>query len=156
MIAVVKNDGVVFQSGILQFLELRPDLDVHLGDLVMVLGPILAHLRMIGVIGGDTHFGRIVDLRVRAFADSAFVTGREVEDSEERLILVGAVSPMPFPSTFIPYPHLPCGGCNLLWSCSCSSSRAHAGTRDTSCNRMASWSCCACARNRLRVDTCLR
>ena len=63
----------------------------------------LAHLRMIGVIGGDTHFGRIVDLRVRAFADSAFVTGREVEDSEERLILVGAVSPMPFPSTFIPY-----------------------------------------------------
>ena len=103
MIAVVKNDGVVFQSGILQFLELRPDLCVHLGDLVMVLGPILAHLRMIGVIGGDTHFGRIVDLRVRAFADSAFVTGREVEDSEERLILVGTVSPMPFPSTFIPY-----------------------------------------------------
>ena len=40
------------------------DLDVHLGDLVSGTGPNLAHLRMIGVIGGDTHFGRIVDLRV--------------------------------------------------------------------------------------------
>ena len=82
MIAVVKNDGVVFQSGILDFLELRPDLDVHLGDLVVVLGPVLSHLRMIGVIGWDTHFGRIVDLFVRSLSDLALVTGREVEDGK--------------------------------------------------------------------------
>ncbi len=58
---------------------------------------------MIGVIGGDTHFGRVVDLFMRSLSDLALVACREVEDGEERLILVGSVSPMPFPATFIPY-----------------------------------------------------
>ena len=68
------------------------------------------------------------------------MTGREVEDSEERLILVGAVSPMSFPSTFIPYLTF-LAEVVIFFGVVRAVIRAHAGTRDTSCTRMASWSC---------------
>ena len=56
---------------------------------------------MIGMVGGDSHLGRIMDLLVRALANLAFVRDGEIKDSEERASL-GAVSPMPFPSAFMP------------------------------------------------------
>ena len=50
---------------------------------------------------GDSHLGGIMDLLVGALADLALVRDGEVEDGEEGTSL-GAVSPMPVPSAFVP------------------------------------------------------
>ena len=103
VIAVVENDGVVGDSGSFQFLELSPDLSIHLGQLVMVLGPVFAHFGVVRMVGGHAHLGRIMNLDVGASADLAFVAHGVVEYGEERLLLVGTIFPMSFPATFIPH-----------------------------------------------------
>ena len=101
MVPEVEHDGVVLQSRVLQLLEPGPDLGVHLGDLVVVLGPVLAHLGVVGVIGGNSDLGGVVHLLVGALADLALVAGGVVEDGEEGLAL-GAVLPVALAAALVP------------------------------------------------------
>jgi hypothetical protein len=51
-----EHDGVVGEPGFFEFGELLAEPLVHLGDAVVVLGPVLAGFRDVGVIGRDGDF----------------------------------------------------------------------------------------------------
>ena len=53
------------------------------------------------MVGWYSHIGGIMDLLMWALADFAFVGNCEIEDGEERRTL-WSISPMSFPSAFVP------------------------------------------------------
>ena len=101
MVSVVKNDRVFCNSFVLELLDSCSYLRIHLGHLVVVLSPILAHFGMIGVVGGHAYLSGVVDFDVWAFPDLAFVAGGNIENGEEGTVF-GPVFPMTFSSTFMP------------------------------------------------------
>ena len=103
MVAVVENNRVVGQAGLLQLTEVVADPLVHHRDAIVVLRPILSHLRRVRVIGREAHLGRVVNAvgRVDFVADLALMADRVVEDREERLA-VGPVFPVRLSSALVP------------------------------------------------------
>ena len=101
VVAPVEDDRVVGQSRRLEFRQAFADKRVHLGQLVVVLSPVLAHFGCVRVVGRHANAGRIVDLRVRPAPDLALVGHREVEDGEERRA-VRAVPPVRLARRFVP------------------------------------------------------
>ena len=84
VVAPVEDDRVVGQSRRLDLDQALSDERVHLGQLVVVLRPVLADLGRVRVVGRHADAGRVVDLRVRPAPDLALVGHGEVEDGEER------------------------------------------------------------------------
>ena len=101
MISEIEYDGIFFETVLLKFFELIPDHLIHLGDHVIILGPVLSHLGMIGVVRGYSDLGRIMDLLMGPLSNLAFMRDGEVENGKKGTFL-GPVSPMPFLSTFMP------------------------------------------------------
>ena len=101
VIAVVQHDRVVGQAVGLEFGKDAPHLHIHLGKLVVVLGPVATHLRRVRMVRRDAHLGRVMHGRMRSAANLALVTHREVENGEERLARF-AVSPVGLPARVIP------------------------------------------------------
>ena len=62
MVAVKENDSIVHQTGIFKLFKSLTGSGVHFGNLVVILGPVMAHLRCIGLISRDGCFGRIVNI----------------------------------------------------------------------------------------------
>jgi len=85
VVAVEEDDRVAAEPGFLQLLEALARQGVHLRDLVVVLGPVVAHLGRVGMVGRHAGLGRVVFEGVRAHPDLAFVAHRDVEDGKERL-----------------------------------------------------------------------
>jgi len=96
-----EHDRLVGQSGGLELLQPASGVGIGLADAIVVLGPILAYLRRVRMIGRHAHPIRIVNLFVRAPANLAFVALVGIEHREERLALV-AVLPMGLPARFVP------------------------------------------------------
>jgi len=112
VIGVVKHDGVIGQTLVVQLLEQSADFLIHQCHVVVVDGPVSAHNRRIGVIWGkfyilgrDARLGR-QDALLAAITDrplgklSLMAQGR-IEDSEERLARL-AIVVMGFPAAFVP------------------------------------------------------
>ena len=93
VIAEVDDDGLVRQSRRFQLRQARPDLPVHLGHAVVVLRPVLAHLRRVWMVGRHPHPGRVMHRLVRALPYATLMTDPEIEDREERRP-VGPVPPV--------------------------------------------------------------
>ena len=85
VIAVIENDGVLRQAGCCQLVQHPPRLGVHLRHFVIILGPVLTHLRPVRMIRRNPHPGGVVHRHVRASSNLALVRGRQVKDREERL-----------------------------------------------------------------------
>ena len=101
VVAVIKDDGVVAESRCFEFLQILTDEGIHLGDLIVILCPVLPHFRRIGMISGNANFGRVVHLFVRPGTDLAFVADGVIEDRKKRLAFF-AVFPVGFSARFIP------------------------------------------------------
>jgi hypothetical protein len=74
---------------------------VHGVDVVVVLGPVVADLGGVGVVGGDADLGRVLAELMGAGADLAFVGDGEVEDGEEGLAGL-AFAPVGLVARFVP------------------------------------------------------
>ena len=85
VVAVEEDDGVVGEAVLLELVEQPPGLAVHGRDVVVILRPVLPHLRRVGMIGGHADLRGVVNQRVRPLADLALVRDHVVEDREERL-----------------------------------------------------------------------
>ena len=103
MVTVVKDNRVVGQTGFLKFTKVFADELVHHRDPVVVLCPVLAHLRSVGVVGGKVDLGRVMDTVDGAdlVPHLALVTDCVVEDGEEWLS-VWPVFPMRLSAAVIP------------------------------------------------------
>ncbi len=85
VVAPVEDDRVLLQTVLSELVEHRPGQGVHLGQLVVVLRPVPAAFRRVGVVGRHAHGRSVMDCFVGAGADPRFVRDGEVEDREERL-----------------------------------------------------------------------
>ena len=103
VVAVVENDRVVGQPRFLELLEVFADKLVHHRDAIVILRPVLAHLRRVRMVGRDSHLGRVVDAvgRVDFVPNLALVTNCVVEYGKERLA-VGSVFPMRLSTALVP------------------------------------------------------
>ncbi len=85
VVAVVEDDGVAGEARLFDFLQAPARVGIGLADLVVILRPVLAHLRRVRMIGGDANVPGLGDLPVRTRADLALVALGGIEDGEERL-----------------------------------------------------------------------
>ena len=102
VIAEEEDNRVVRQAVVVQHLQQRAELAVHLRDPVVILGPDLAHRRRVGMIGRHVELGGIVNASARlglawqvwpwrrfpagrALAILTLVRAGEVDLAEERL-----------------------------------------------------------------------
>ena len=104
VVAVVKDNCVLCQTGLGNLLEVGPDPGIHHGYAVIILRPVLAHLRGIRMISGDTGLLGVMDhigLR-NVVTNLALVTDGVIKNGEERLILF-TILPVSLPATLMPY-----------------------------------------------------
>ena len=101
MIAVVKNNSVFVETIFFELRENRANLLVHLGEAIVVLSPILAYLRCIGMIRRHCDLGWVVNGLVRSRAKLAFVTYCKIKHSEKWLTGL-ALAPMRLVARLVP------------------------------------------------------
>ena len=104
MVAVVKDNCILCQTSLGNLLEVGPDPHVHHGNAIIILRPILAHLRGIGVIGGNTSLLGVmnhVGLR-NVVPNLALMTDGVIKDGKEWLIGF-AILPVSLAATLMPY-----------------------------------------------------
>ena len=112
MIGIIKDNRVLTNTFIIQFIEPLPDLFVHRRDDVHVGHPVLTDFGCVGVMCGKLDRRRISArlLRDRSLLavticfvgeQAAFMADRRIKDSEEWLAL-GSVLPVCFGATFVP------------------------------------------------------
>ena len=87
VIAVVKNNCVLGKTGIGDLLEIGARTGVHHGKAIIILCPVLAHLRCVRMISGNAHLLGIMDaiFRIDVVANLTLVTDRVIENGKERL-----------------------------------------------------------------------
>jgi hypothetical protein len=91
VVGVVENDGVGGETGFFEFLEAFSSRSVSQRDLIIILRPILADFRRVGMIRGHTHFCGVMNRDMRAFAELALVAAGFVEDREEGLAVLAVL-----------------------------------------------------------------
>ena len=101
VVGVVEDNRIICQAIVGELLEVQAGVGIGFGDNVVVLRPVLARLRRVGVVGGDAHLSGIVELAVWTHAQFALVTFLRVEHSEERLSGL-AVAPMSLARGVVP------------------------------------------------------
>ena len=73
VVGVVEDNRVIREAGVGEFLQVATRVGVHLGDLVVVLRPVLPHLRRVRMIGGHADLGRVLNGDVWSRANLALV-----------------------------------------------------------------------------------
>ena len=102
MIAIVKNDRRIAQPVVVQLLQYSPDLAIHLRDHVVILSPIVSHLRRIGMIGRQGCFGGIVMEFMRPGANLALVADGELKTEKNGMSSLGTLRTVGLSAGLIP------------------------------------------------------
>ena len=88
MITVIKNNRVISQTSSIEFSQSLTSKGISTCHDIVVLGPVLASLRVVGMISRNTHLGRIKHFLMWTNPDLTFMTDRRIENRKKRLSLL--------------------------------------------------------------------